>query len=234
MTRIGKDHLIAAGAVIEKVRRDGGADIERVVIDGKDVDLRKARAAFAAAAAVPTAETAEDPGRLEQLLDKLEGKVDGFEDRLDRSRMGHVVANALRKDPERVTSRSVVEIDLADGTTLSVPVEVLHRNATAALQKASLGTSIIAMLPLVGQLARAGTALISGVAALVTLAIGKRHLAAALGSTALKHVTLTGIGFVPLVSNLAGSLAIVGDRTDLKELRRPATVEDTVNLGGGG
>lgn len=218
--------LIAAGKVLDTLGK--GAKVASVSVDGTAIDVDEARAAFAAATkpSVPP----EVSGVAGQLLDKLEADLGKLEDKLRSTGIGNKIADFVRNDPERVAGTVSVDIKLANGEQLHIPVHVVDVRASAFLQRLSMFTEAAALLPIVGQLASAATALASAVASVVAYALGERHVGDALLRTAGKQVVMVGVGFVPLLSSATSALAAVVDRGDARRVRA-ASVADVVNLG---
>ncbi len=228
--KLSADQLIAVGRVLDEIGDQ--AEVCTVRVDG-DIeatvaDLRQAREAYEQAG-VPSP---REPGRLDYYIDKLSDSMDKLEDRLSRSALGRKVKDAITADPERVVNRVNVEVELADGKTITVPVEVLHRGATAFLQRTSTISELAAMLPLLGWVVPAITASVAAVGAGVARMVGKKPLARALWGTAGKHLLLTGTGIIPIVSTSVAAAAAVVDIRDHREVTRSPTVAEVVNLTG--
>lgn len=231
--KIRTDHLVAVGAALQKAQESGVTpqDIKTVRLDGTVVDAAAATAALDAALAAepPAAST----GLVGRTLDRVERRADSVEEKLEKTRLGRRVMELIEKDPERVARDGLVQLTLKDGRTLEIPVVIVSRELSAVLQRVSIGTTAISFTPLVGRFVPAGTAIASGLAALVAHAVGEPALAKSLGGMAARHGALFAVGFVPIISNLTSAMAIVVDRGDLRDLRQPVSVHDIVELGAG-
>ncbi|MBI1946852.1 MAG: hypothetical protein HYS27_14245 [Deltaproteobacteria bacterium] len=218
--------LIAAGKVLDALGKD--AKVTSVSVDGATVDVDLARAAFAAASAPQPA--AEASGVAGQLLDKLDANLDKLEEKLRSTGLGNKIADFVRADPEKVAGTVTVDVALANGEHLRIPVVVVDTRATAFLQRLSMYTEAAALVPVVGQLASGATSLASAIASVVAFALGEREIGRSLLRTAGKQVVMVGVGFIPVISSATSALAVVIDRADARRART-ASVADVVNLG---
>ena len=227
---IKNDALVAVGAALKAAEKDGvnGSDIARVTLDGTPVDVAAAAAALGRASA-PSVQA--PPGIITRALDKLETRAASLEDKLEKTNLGKRLVALIQKDPERVARAGRVEIELKDGRKFDIPVVVVSEALSQALQQVSMTSTALSMTPIVGAFVSAGTAIASGLAALIAAAFGDHVLARSFAGMAAKHGTLLAVGFVPVMSNLISAIALIVDRHDLKELRAPASVAAIVDLG---
>ncbi|MDP2339999.1 MAG: hypothetical protein Q8O67_03490 [Deltaproteobacteria bacterium] len=227
--KIRTDALIAVGAALKAAEKNGieVEDIAKVSLNGTAVDVAAASAALAKAS-LP--EPASDPGFITRTLDKLETRAASLEDKLEKTNLGKRLVALINKDPERVARDGRVEIELKDGRKFDIPVVIVAKALSEALQRVSMTSTALAMTPIVGAFVSAGTAIASGLAALLAAAFGDHALAKSFAGMAAKHGALLAVGFVPVMSNLSSGIALVVDRHDLKDLRKPPSVADIVNL----
>jgi hypothetical protein len=228
--KIRNDALVAVGAALKAAENNGvtAGDIATVTLDGAVVDVAAASAALVTAShpAPP-----DDPSIITRTLDKLETRAASLEDKLEKTNLGKRLVAIINKDPERVAREGRVEIELKDGRRFDIPVVIVSKTLSEALQKISMTSTALSMTPIVGGFVSAGTAIASALAALVAAAFGDTALAKSLAGMAAKHGTLLAVGLVPVMSSLSGAMAIIVDRHDLKELRQPPSVAAIVNLG---
>ncbi len=227
--KIRTDALVAVGAAIKGAEQKGvpHADIAKVSLDGTSVDVDAALEALAVAS-----ETAPKtpPGIVTRVLDRLETRVQSVEAKLETTTLGKRLVAIINKDPERVSREGRVEIELKDGRKIEIPVVIVSRALSKALQAVAIGATALSLTPIVGSFVLAGTALASGLAALIAAGVGDAALAKSLGGMAAKYGTLLAVSIIPVFSNLVGAAALVADRADLKELKKPPSVADIVNL----
>lgn len=225
--KIDKDTQFALGRTLRALdEADGAVDgkidgqgIAKVAVDGKEVDGDKARSAF-------ETQVAHEAGKAWAFFDKLEAKATKLEARLDGSRvgqsdLGQFVQRALEADPETVHHEASLEVTLDSGETLKLPLDVVHRSVTEFLQKASMTSEIVSLLPVIGTLIAGGTSFLSALASLAARAGGKSELAEALQGMAGKHIILAGAGLVPVMGSAVPVIAAVTDHRDARALNRP-------------
>ncbi len=223
---LNQSQLIAAGRVLEELGAD--AKIESLRVDGKEVtDLAGARAALAAADA-PIEE--EAPGVIGRVSDSLANKIDAFEDKLEGPGWKAKLRKLISADPERVVTRVMVEAKLADGTELRLPVEVLDREATRLLQRASSISEVIGLVPLLGFLAPILTAAGTAIGAGISRLLGHDALSESMLNTAGKHAALFAAGLIPVVGSATSAAAAAIDHIDARNVARAPSVAEIVNL----
>lgn len=227
-TSLNRSQLIAVGHALAEL---GGA-VDSVEVAGRQLDpteLSTARQALAG-------ELARQPEAHEPTW--LDGKLDTFDDRyatmqakLNKYALGRAINRFVSQDPERVSQQVEVRATMADGRLITVPVEVVDRRATIALQRAASITEVIALAPLLGYAAPAVGAIVAGLAALGARLTGRRSLSTALRKSAGKQLALSVIGLVPFVATMAATSAAVLDMRDTQRARTAPTVATMATLG---
>jgi len=223
---LNQNQLIAAGRVLAEL--GANAKIESLRVDGKEVtDLDGARAALAAAD-TPVAE--EAPGVIGRFTDGMASKLGSFEEKLAGPGWKAKLRKLISADPERVVTRVMVEAKLADGSELCLPVEVLDREATRLLQRASSISEIIGMVPLLGYLAPILAAAGAAIGAGISRLLGRDALADSMLNTAGKHAALFAAGLIPVLGSATSAAAAAIDHIDARNASRAPSVAEIVNL----
>ncbi|MCC7070355.1 MAG: hypothetical protein IT383_03475 [Deltaproteobacteria bacterium] len=217
--------LIAAGKALREV--SDRSTVAKITVDGKLIDDPEAalRALQDAEAPVSSGDSTFDrlTARFEHGVDKLEGKLQG-------STTGRTAMSFIRADPERLQRPAAVEISFTDGSTRKLDVAVTDARLTRTLQRISIVAEGLGLTPLLGIVFLGATALVAGVASLVSLATGDRELARTLGRVSAKHALLGAVAEVPVIGELVPALAISVDVANLKAMRTAPTVASIVNL----
>lgn len=208
---------IAAGKVLDTLGKD--AKVDSIQVDGKNVDLDAARAAIAAAEHEAARPPSPAESKLDKFTDKLQGKVDDMTASLAKTKAGRAINAILQSDPEKVTSRAVVDVRMANGTSFSVHVDVVDPRWTAFLQKCSLTAELGSLVPIVGTLGLAGASIASLIGSLIAYTVGDKALGSAMLRTSAKHLALAGADIVPVLGDAAAAIAAVIDSGNLKGAR---------------
>ncbi len=219
---------IAAGKVLETLGKD--AKVDSIKVDGKDVDLDAAKAALADAERVTASEDGGIVAKLDKFTDKLQSKVDDMQASLAKSKPGRAINRVLQSDPEKVTSRAVVDVTLANGTSFSVRVDVVDPRWTGFLQKCSLTAELGSLVPIVGTLGLASASVASFIGSLVAYTLGDKALGSAMLKTSAKHLILAGADVIPFLGDAAAAIAAVIDSSNLKNARAAPSVAQIVDL----
>ncbi len=239
---------LAAGAALDALRRAGDVlgPVTSVKVDGEDVALDVAREAFGKARA--GAADAARGGPLARSVDasagraarSMSGMVDSFQASVREGPIGKLITperqRALRErmkiDPERVSSKTIVEVRFATGHREPFAVEAVNLGATLTLQRASLAAEAAStIVPIVGPVFPAATALACFAGAASAAVRGDWPQVKAMTATATKQALLTGAGLLPIEP--ITPLAAVVDARNLEALKREPTVAQVVHLGTG-
>jgi hypothetical protein len=231
---------VAAGKVLEALGQD--AKIASVHVDGKKVDVDKARSTLVDAERLPPEKPVETAPNVFQRVTKkvgdkidgaaegLQGKVDSMTESLSKYKAGRAINALLQSDPEKVQQRHTVDVVMANGTAFSLHVDVKDARATAFLQRCSLAAEVGSLVPALGTLGLAGASAVSLVASVVAVGMRDTSLAKALVLTAAKHLVLAGADIIPLLGDAAAAIAAVIDSKNLKGVKGAPTVAQIVDL----
>jgi len=225
--RLSNEQVLAIRSAI----KDLGPDerVSSLKVNGKDVSLDEVMSAEVDAAGVDPKEPGRITRKANEIIDKLELKIDKFDAKLEGGGWRQKALVVLKSNPERVTRKATLELTLESGGTLRLPLDTIDRKATLKLEKMSRGAEMLAIMPLLGKLVPALTALGSGIASVTARARGDDALADATRKTANKHLVLTGLNFVPGLGEAACAMAAVNDHREVSRLRS-VTAEEVTNL----
>lgn len=233
-TRIRSGDLVAAGAALRHVEKLGveAGDVKRMTLDGTELDVAVAQQALTEAESRPAP---KEDGFVGRIVSKFERAADAAKPRLEKNAFGRRVLKLLNDDPENVSRKGVVTLELKNGSTLPVPVNVMDITATKWLQRTSTLVELvgipIGLIPFLPNVASGGMAIASGLASLFADAIGRRDLGGAMRATAGKHLALTVTSIVPGLGELIAAYSLLLDQSNLRRLHGPVNVEDIVALG---
>ena len=192
------------------------------------------------------------PGRLAQLVDrgssKVIDKVDKGQAKLRAMSSGsgllaRIASRAparwllrlVRTDTEAVKGEVLVEATLKNGTALRLPLQVEDVSASRLLQRSSLVTELVALVPvvpLIGTVVPAVAAAVAVLGAAVARLDHRPDLARALIKTSAKYLVEAAM-VIPVAGSIIVAAAAAADAADVRRLSAsPApTVADLDALG---
>jgi hypothetical protein len=222
--KVTKDQKVAVGRALQELKKD----VRSAEIDGERVDPGEAVQAAEELSDAARAE-AQDPSLLRSAGDKLESWTDGLRGKIGGTDLGRKAQAAMSADPERVWHEARLVVETVGGERLEMKIPVVHLNATAWLQKASMISEMASMVPIAGLFVAPAASLMSALGSLVARATGQEEVADAMMGTARKHLMLSGANLIPGVGLAASAVAVLEDRKNLHNLDNPS-VDAIVNL----